>query len=363
MYTENEQFLLLLDYLKFSKTLIHKFIERFDSEDYFNLIKTNDERLVSIFKDKDIKQLKTAILSKNHEKLIQKLNKMHILCIFFGSEYYPSNFTNIKDAPIVLYTIGDVELFHQPMISIIGTRKPTKYGKDVVSYFVKGLAKTGIVTVSDLAYGIDGLVASETLSAGGKTIAILAGGLDSIYPSNHTALARQIVKNGGLLVTEHLPGVKPIAAFFVERNRLLASISEGLLLIEAAEGSNTMATVSHALNFGKELFVVPGNITSVLSVGTNKLISEIPDAFTISPNEIAERFGIVVNSDENQENKNVELTNEESIIIDILYESEMSFDYIQEKTKINPSILSSLLTSLEINGLIKKLPGNYYVKN
>ena len=363
MYTKNEQFLLLLDHLKFSKTLIHKFIERFNTEDYFDLVKNDDERLVSIFKDKDIKQIKTAISLKNYENLIQKLNKMHILCIFFGSENYPLNFANISDAPIVLYTIGNIELLNQPMISIVGTRKPTKYGKDVVSFFVKGLARAGIVTVSDLAYGIDGLVASETLDAGGKTIALLAGGLDSIYPSNHTTLARQIVKSGGLLVTEHLPGIKPISAFFVERNRLLASISEGLLLIEAAEGSNTMSTVGYALNFGKELFVVPGNITSDLSAGTNKLISEIPDAFTISPDEITQRFGLVVKSDKKQENQNIELTREESIIIDALYEEELPFDDLQEKTKINPSTLSSLLTSLEINGLIKKLPGNYYVKN
>ena len=363
MYTKNQKILLLIDSLEISKTIVHKFIKKYNGCDFVDVIYRQDGNLKNIFKDDDLTNIKNAISCGKYEKIVEKLNKSHIFCLFYGCKGYPEEYLNLKDAPIVLYTIGDVNLLTCPKISIIGTRKPTKYGKDVVSIFVKKFADCGLVTVSDLAFGIDGLVASETLDVQGKTIAILAGGLDNIYPTNHTELARNIVKSGGLLLTEHPLGVKTYNSYFVERNRLLAGLCDGLLVVEASQASATMNTVDHALNFGKELFVVPGNITSELSKGTNKLISEIPHSFTISPVEVIEKLGILINSENDPESNNVDLTDDEKSLIDALYEGEMSFDDLQEKTKINVSTLSSLLTSLEISGLIKKLPGNYYSKN
>ena len=363
MYTKNQQFLLLLESLRFSKNTIQKFYFNYKfNEDFFKLFEINDD--IFPFNKKEINQIKTAILNKNHEKFIQKLNKMKIFCVFYNDDYYPKNYINIDSPPIVLYTIGDVGLFNNhPLLSVIGTRKPTKYGKLVVDCFVKNLVDASIVTVSDLAYGIDGFVASSTLEQKGKHIALLAGGLNSIYPSSHTNLARQIIKSGGLLVTEHQPGVKPEISHFINRNRLLAGLSDGLLLIEAGEKSATINTVNHAINFGKELFVIPGNINSDMSKGTNNLISEIPDSFTISPNDIINRFGYeVVKSNKNVVETKMELSHDESIIIDVLFEGELSFDELQEKTKLNVKTLATLLTTLEINGLIKKLPGNYYEK-
>lgn len=364
MYTSNQQFILLLQQMRFSKTLINKFCKYFpNSNDYIDDVMNDKINALSVFNNSDLNKIKTAILNKNHLNYIEKLNKMKIFCIFKDSNYYPKSLLEIENSPNVLYTIGDISLLKSVKLSIIGTRKPTKYGKEVVSLFVKNLASAGIVPVSDLAYGIDGLVASESVGNNTKTIALLAGGLTSIYPSSHTSLARQIVKNGGLLVTEYPPYVKPEKSFFIERNRLLAGICEGVLLIEAGENSATMNTINNAVDFGKEIFVVPGNITSDMSKGTNKLISEIPHSFTISPNEIIERFGLnVQNLDKEIVDCLIKLSNDESIIIDALYEGELSFDELQEKTKLNVKTLATLLTTLEINGLIKKLPGNYYEK-
>lgn len=363
VYNKNQQFLLLLESLNISKNAIKKFYTDYKNcENYFALF--NENNAFRIFKDKEIKLIKNAILNKNYENYIEKLNKMKIFCLFYGDDNYPKNLLNIDDAPIILYTIGDVSLLKFPMVSIIGTRKPTKYGKSIVETFTKNLSEAGIVTVSDLAYGIDGFVASETINIKGKHIALLAGGLSKIYPTSHTNLARQIVKNGGLLISEHKPEIKPEKSYFIDRNKLLAGISDGLLLVEAGEKSATINTVNFAINFGRELFVVPGNINSEMSVGTNKLISELPHTFTISANDIIERLGLeIVKSDKNLTENKIELTAEESIIIDILYEGELSFDELQEKTKLNVKTLATLLTTLEINGLIKKLPGNYYEKN
>jgi len=364
MYTLNQQFLLLLESLNISKNTIRKFYKNYHYVDDFFKLFDGDKNEVFGFNAKEYKMIKTAILNKNHEKFIQKLDKMRIFCLFYGCEYYPKNYIDMDDAPIVLYTIGDVSLLSCTLISIIGTRKPTNYGKSVLKTFVKGLLDANVIPVSDLAYGIDGLVASECLDCNGKTIALLAGGLNSIYPSNHTNLARQIVKSGGLLISMYQPGIKPEKSYFVERNRMLAGISDGLLLVEAGEKSATINTVNNALNLGKELFVVPGNINSEMSVGTNNLIAEIPDAFTISPSHIIDRLGLeIVKTNKNEEKFKMELSPEQSIIIDVLYEGELSFDELQEKTKLNVKTLATLLTTLEINGLIKKLPGNYYEKN
>lgn len=362
MYTNNQQFLLLLDSMNFSKHIINKFCNNFsDRDDYINSIIDNKINALSVFSSKELEKIKTAILNKNHLKIIEKLNKMKIFCLFKDSQNYPKHYLNIDEMPHILYTIGDTSLLSTPMISIIGTRKPTRYGKEVVSIFVKGLSKSGIVLVSDLAYGIDGLVASETLDNKGKTIALLAGGFSSIYPTSHTNLAKQIVKNGGLLITQYKPETKPEKSYFIERNKMLAAISDGLLLIEAGENSATINTINNAINYGRDIFVVPGNITSDMSRGTNNLISEIPDSFTISPNEIIEKLGFEIKT-ENETYTSIELSLEESIIIDALYGGELSFDELQEKTKLNVKTLATLLTTLEINGLIKKLPGNYYEK-
>ena len=348
MYNENQKILLLLDSMGVSKIVLHKFIEKYSHCDYVSIFKTGDKQLEGLFKSELFKSIKTAILCKKYENIALKLQKMKIFCLFYGFDGYPENYKNIKDSPIILYTMGNVQLLKCPKIAIIGSRKPTKYGKDVVKIFTKDLASCGIVTVSDLAYGIDGLVASETIEAKGK----------------HTNLARDIVNSGGLIISEHCPGVKAFNSHFLERNRLLAGLCDGLLVVEASKESATMNTVAHAINFGKELFVVPGNITSDLSSGTNKLISEIPHSFTISPVEIIERLGISYEKNDNILGiENIDLTDDEKAVIEALYEDELSFDELQETTKINAVSLSSLLTSLEINGLIKKLPGNYYSKN
>jgi len=363
MYTNIQQMIVLLNSLNFSNSKILKFYEYFkDEDDIIELIKEYPESLKMVFTDKEIKDIKTAILKEIHVKTIEKLNKMRIFCLFYDADEYPNNLISISDPPMVLYCLGDKSLLRsKKLVAIVGSRKPTRYGKDITEKFVKDLLNIGIIPVSDLAYGIDGIVAESAVNNHGKTVVLLAGGLDSIYPASHTELARKVVKNGGLLISEFLPNIKPIKPYFIERNRILAAISDGLLVVEASETSATFSTVNFALEYGRELFVIPGNITSETSKGTNKLISEIPHSFTISVQDIIDRFGLteqIVN--ERTEQINMQLSPEERLIIDALKEGELNFDELQEKTKINIKNLATLLTRLEISGLIKKLPGNYY---
>lgn len=356
------EFVLLCDAVKINKQKIFRFVQMCDREvDCFDAIKHNDDILKSVFSNDDIKLIKNAISSNLGEKTAQKLEKMHIISIFYGDVDYPERLAQIDNPPVVLYAVGDTKLLSSVSVSIIGSRQPTRYGKEVAELFSKTLSRVGVVTVSGLAFGIDGIVASSTIEENAKTIAVVAGGLDKIYPSSHTELARRIIKSGGLIISEYLPGVAPQKHFFIARNRIIAAISLGLVVVEAGEKSGTLITARYAINYGREIFVVPGNINSEKSFGTNSLIAEIPDSFTISPVEIIKKLGLKYEEDVLLENKNeVELSPDEKLIVECLKSDELSFDDLQEATQIDVKNLSTLLTRLEISGLIKKLPGNFY---
>ena len=209
-----------------------------------------------------------------------------------------------------------------------------------------------------MAYGVDTIVAETTLAAGGKTIAVLAGGLDSIYPAQNKSLAERIAQNG-LLVSEHRVGVKPANYMFANRNRIVSGLGLGTLIVEAGKNSGTMITAKHAIDQSRELFVVPGNIYSLQSEGTNKLIDEIPDTFTISPDRILSRLKI---EKKTNKPKSVQVDMIEDKILQVLEQGELSFDDLAEQTGIASSELASTLVKMEMFGLVKKGNSNTYFK-
>ena len=181
----------------------------------------------------------------------------------------------IYDSPRVLYTVGNKELLKEKnTIAIIGSRNYTEYGKKATEYFSYNLAKVGITIVSGLAKGIDSFSHIGALSAKGKTIAVIGSGLNKIYPKENIELARQIVKRGGLIISEYPLGTEPKPNHFPERNRIISGLSKGVIVTEAREKSGALITVDFALEQGREVFAVPGNIKSKNSVGTNQMIKE-----------------------------------------------------------------------------------------
>ena len=260
--------------------------------------------------------------------------------------------------PLVLYYKGDLSLLNKPCVAIVGTRRPTIYGREVTQKFAKELSLAGVVIVSGLAYGLDMEAAVSSLKVNGKTIAILGGGLDKIYPSQNTNLAKEIEQKG-LLISEYAPGQTPTKFSFLQRNRLITALSLGTIIIEAGKRSGTLNTAKHAIEQSKELFVVPGNIFSTSCEGSNALIEEFPDTFTISSKHVLDRLKITsYNIDKQEQNKIV--GEREKLIVNLLYEKNLDFDSLKEKTSIDSKTLISLLTRMEISGLIKKLPGNFY---
>lgn len=358
MFKRDELVCLWFNYNDYSFSKLEKILLQFSTIDSLF-----DKKLIkNAFFDNDLKIIQQQLLELDEQKFAEKvedeLYKNGIDAVTYVSSDYPEKLKNIDDPPLVLYTKGDKSLLSKKSISIVGTRSPSEYGKIVCEKFTKELSVAGLVTVSGLAYGIDTVVAETTLASGGKTIAVLAGGLDSIYPASNTNLAKRVEQNG-LLVSEARVGVKPANYSFISRNRIVAGLGLGTLIVEAGKKSGTMATARFAIEQSRELFVIPGNIYSKTSEGTNNLIDEMPDTFTISPERVLFRLKI---KKKTQEPKTVQVGFENNAVLTALDDCEKTFDELIDATGMKPSELSSELIKMEMLELIKIGDDGLYYK-
>lgn len=218
------------------------------------------------------------IISLKNERLlnyhINYMLKNNIDIINIEDEEYPKILKEIHDPPISLYIRGDKDILNDRNIGIVGCRDCTEYGKKAAKYFAYNLSKHRINVVSGLAKGIDSYSHIGCLAAGGKTIAVVGNGLDTIYPKENIELANNIIINGGAIISEYPCGTKPDKMNFPARNRIISGVSSGIIVVEAKEKSGTLITVDFALEQGRDVFVVPGNINCTNSVGTNELIKQ-----------------------------------------------------------------------------------------
>ena len=215
-------------------------------------------------------------ISKNEKILnyhIKYMKENNIKIININEREYPQVLKEIYDPPISLYVKGNIEKLNNKNIGIVGCRECTTYGKKSAEYFSYNLSKQNINIVSGLAKGIDSYAHLGSLNTG-NTIAVLGNGLDMIYPKENLELANEIIKRGGTIISEYPCGTKPDKMKFPARNRIISGISSGIIVIEAKEKSGTLITVDFALEQGRDVFVVPGNINSINSVGTNDLIKQ-----------------------------------------------------------------------------------------
>ena len=194
--------------------------------------------------------------------------------IYQADKNYPEKLQHIYAPPAKLYLLGDENILNKPSIAIIGCRQASDYGKKVAFRFAYELAKQGIVVISGLARGIDTCAHLGAVRANGQTIAVLGSGFGHIYPAENKGLCREIIQRGGAILTEYAPESKPERMNFPARNRLISGLSNGILVVEAKHNSGTLITVYYALDQGKEVFIIPGNITNQNSNGTNSLIQQ-----------------------------------------------------------------------------------------
>lgn len=218
-------------------------------------------------------------IRKSIPKHIEYMQKNNIDIININENDYPQLLKQIYDAPISLYIKGNKKILNNKSIAVVGCREASEYGKKVAKYFAYNLTQNKFNIISGLAKGVDSFAHIGSICAGnkedyGKTIAVIGNGLDSIYPSENIQLAKKIIENGGAIISEYPLGTKPDKMNFPARNRIISGMSNGVVVVEAKEKSGTLITVDFALEQGRDVFVVPGNINSNNSVGTNDLIKQ-----------------------------------------------------------------------------------------
>lgn len=266
---------------------------------------------------------------------------------------------HIANPPKSLCYMGKLPETNAPVVSIVGSRKPSAYGKEVTERLATDLAKAGCVIVSGLALGVDCIAQKAAIEAGGTVVAVVPNELPDISPRTNYQLAMSIIERGGAVVSEWMKGDNKIVNrwSFLERNRLVSGLADGIIITEAAERSGTLNTASHALNQGRDLFVVPGNITSPLSAGCNTLLKQ--GAYLVTD---ADDVLSIIAPEKLQKDNGQELaasaTIEEGIIIKLISEGLRDGDEIQQKSGLSASDFATALTMLEINGVIKPLGTN-----
>lgn len=272
---------------------------------------------------------------------------------------FSQRLVHIANPPKSLCYMGKLPETNTPVVSIVGSRKPSAYGKEVTERLATDLAKAGCVIVSGLALGVDCIAQKAAIEAGGTVVAVVPNELPDISPRTNYQLAMSIIKRGGAVVSEWMKGDNKIVNrwSFLERNRLVSGLADGIIITEAAERSGTLNTASHALNQGRDLFVVPGNITSPLSAGCNTLLKQ--GAYLVTD---ADDILSIIAPEKLQKDNGQELaasaTIEEGIIIKLISEGLRDGDEIQQKSGLSASDFATALTILEINGVIKPLGAN-----
>lgn len=269
-------------------------------------------------------------------------------------------FTSVIDnPPECLWYIGNLPK-RRPTVAIVGSRKPTDYGKSVNISLTTELAHRDVIIVSGLAIGHDSIAHQACLDAGGTTIAVIGNGLDSIYPKRNERLAERIVERGGAIISEYSPDTPVYPSHFLERNRLISALADVVIIIEAGERSGTLNTAAHALAQGKEVMAVPGNITSPLSRGCNRLIAQGATPI-LSPDDVLNALGIVKDDTGQKLATKINFDSPDAqSLYDLLHNGINDGDQLILKSGLAPADFSMAITMLELNGYIKATGNNKY---
>ncbi|MGA2984698.1 MAG: DNA-processing protein DprA [Terriglobia bacterium] len=313
---------------------------------------------------------------KEGEKELQEAAKADCQVIAFDSEEYPPLLKQIPDAPLLLYVRGDAKVLSQYAVAVVGSRRPSAYGSSVAHRLAHDLAQRQLVVVSGLARGVDSAAHRGALEAKGKTVAVLGSGIDVIYPRENKKLAGEIEKSGAM-ISEFPLGTGPTPQNFPIRNRIISGLSLGVVVVEAAEYSGSLITARLALEQNREVFAVPGNITSAQSFGPNhlikqgaKLVDQWMDVIEEFPSEVRMQLLPPAEAAEGEPMGaqagtlfEASLTPDQKAVFEVLRADQTSFvdDVVSAARVPHPRVLAALL-ELEMNGLIRQLPGKNFIR-
>ena len=309
-----------------------------------------------------------ASLVDRAEKEMEFIESKGIKVVQWGTEAYPYRLAECADAPLVMYSLGNANLNAPRIVSIVGTRHASEYGKDLCAAFVADLARFApdTLVVSGLAYGIDICAHRAALNAGLPTVGVLAHGLDRLYPNAHRATAKSMLDNGGLL-TEFMSGTDSLPPYFVQRNRIVAGLPDATVVVESASKGGSLITASLALGYDRDCFAFPGRVGDQYSQGCNELVCRNRAALITSAYDFVEAMNWEIaaakkRADKLQRELFPELTAEESAVVAALRSSDEGKQVNQLVIELNTPInkLLSLLFEMEMKGLVKAVAGGRY---
>jgi len=309
---------------------------------------------------KDIITFKNSANPDNELEICQKENVAVLLII---DQNYPEILKEIFGAPPILFCRGNIDCLNSYCFAMVGARKNTFYGEEAIRKIMPDLINNSFTIVSGLALGIDSIAHQICLENGGTTIGVLGGGVDksSVYPTYNRLLAEKIIDQGGCLISEYAPHTLPTKQSFPLRNRIISGLSHGALIVEAGESSGALITAKYALEQNREVFAVPGSIFNSKSQGTNNLIKQGAKLVSCA-DDILDELNIQKISVQTSLKINQELTSEEQLILKTIPDQTIHVDKLSQICRIKISVLSSLLMTMELKGLIKDTGGKNYIK-
>ena len=310
-----------------------------------------------------IQNLKNKELLIRAEKEVAHMLSNKVSYVYFQDDAYPDKLKHCIDGPIMLFKDGNINIQNQPIISIVGTRKMTLYGRDFIKQLIEEIAPYNPIIVSGFAYGVDITAQKEAIDHQLQTIAVLAHGFDQIYPKGHKKYINSVNENGGFF-TEFWHDEEPLREHFLKRNRIVAGMADATIIIESAAKGGSLVTADIANSYSRDVFAVPGKTTDILSKGCNDLIKRNKAGILTCPQDLIE----ALNWDVGTQNKKViqpqlfmELSDEEQLIYDFLLANQKQHvDTIALTCKIPVYKLATLLFNLEMKGVLRPLQGKLF---
>lgn len=288
-----------------------------------------------------------------------EISSSGIRVITWIDDDYPTRLREIQSSPPVLYVRGHITARDDWSVAIVGTRRMTSYGRQITIELAASLARSGLTVVSGLARGVDSVAHRTALAEGGRTLAVLGSGVDRIYPPEHRELAESIIENGAL-ISDYSPGTPPESTNFPPRNRIISGLSLTTVVIEAGQSSGALITASFAVDQGRDVFAVPGNITAPQSKGTNRLISK--GAFPLlDPTDVLDSLNLTMIASYQQMRDNVPGDKTEAQVLAIIRNEPIHVDEISVITALPVEKVTATLVVMELKGLVRRVGGMQYI--
>ena len=300
---------------------------------------------------------------KKAEEEIEFIHQFKIKPLFLTDKDYPQRLLNCYDNPVLLYYKGNADLNASKIISIVGTRSNSEYGRNICEKLIEDLAEEDVLIISGLAFGIDSIAHRAALKYQLKTVGVLAHGLDRIYPSQNVSLAKQMIGNGGL-ITDFRSGTKPDKQNFPSRNRIAAGLSDCIIVIESGPKGGSLITAEIGNSYNKDVFAFPGRTNDLKSEGCNYLIKHNKAGMICDANDLLEMMGWKKSKPAKRKLQRelfIEFTPDERVIVDLLQsEEEIHIDQLYFKSKLSSSAVAQALLMLEMQGIVSSMPGKLY---